>query len=470
MSELEDKILEMRADGNGTGDIASALGTSWNYVEEVESNSKILNTLISEMYFSVRIRNVLSRLSNINTLKDLVGLSQDYLLSCRNFGANSLNEIRYRLSERGLKLKEDATPRGLVKPRDVLSEKIRELAKEGLTIKEIAERLETSYSYVRALKSSEGIEVKRAVRRRPEIDSLIEESKIKTLKGIGDKVRITGEAVRQYMKRNDLYDDWRIYKEIREEDEAASLVAEEKRKNLIGNIVGAVLRRAYENETDWATRKAFEYLSANPRTTYSFDRLEKVFRVYQKAKEKGKKLSLNEIKEKSKAGFWFAGIGKILHRVGLEPMHGSRENRGRLSDEEKKAIKRAGRIKMPVSDLAYFIGLENHNVSQNFLRWHVKRQKVKCAIKPFGLVGLVGGDRKYLPYRLASQIYEARDAGYFREFSRNEMAGFFDTSHEVVGYALAEEDKIAPKISRALKTIFPNRRSAKPYKMKSDRL
>jgi DNA-directed RNA polymerase subunit alpha len=57
------------------------------------------------MEFSVRARRALDSL-RVLTLGDLVAKTETELLSCRNFGQTSLNEVRQRLAEFGLELRE----------------------------------------------------------------------------------------------------------------------------------------------------------------------------------------------------------------------------------------------------------------------------------------------------------------------------------------------------------------------------
>ena len=69
-------------------------------------NEGLLATPVSQIEFSVRARKALERLG-INSLGDLAAKSEPELLACRNFGQTSLNEIRRRLAEYGLRLRED---------------------------------------------------------------------------------------------------------------------------------------------------------------------------------------------------------------------------------------------------------------------------------------------------------------------------------------------------------------------------
>jgi len=71
--------------------------------ENVESNDDIT---IKDLEFSVRSRNCLE-IGNIKTLGQLADVSIDELMQIKNFGKKSLTEIREKLSQYGLKLKDD---------------------------------------------------------------------------------------------------------------------------------------------------------------------------------------------------------------------------------------------------------------------------------------------------------------------------------------------------------------------------
>ena len=66
----------------------------------------LLSRTIADMDFSVRARKCMSRLG-ITTVGDLTSRTPDELLSARNFGVTSLNEIRQKLGEIGAKLRND---------------------------------------------------------------------------------------------------------------------------------------------------------------------------------------------------------------------------------------------------------------------------------------------------------------------------------------------------------------------------
>lgn len=77
------------------------------YDEEISKKqgkeSEVLNIPISDFELSVRSKNCLEKM-NIRTLRDLTRISEIDLLSFKNFGETSLNEIKAILSQKGLRL------------------------------------------------------------------------------------------------------------------------------------------------------------------------------------------------------------------------------------------------------------------------------------------------------------------------------------------------------------------------------
>jgi DNA-directed RNA polymerase subunit alpha len=77
------------------------------YDEDLERKedrlNQILRTPITDFELSVRARNCLNKM-NIVTLGDLVKLTEQELLSYKNFGETSLNEIKEILSSKNLRL------------------------------------------------------------------------------------------------------------------------------------------------------------------------------------------------------------------------------------------------------------------------------------------------------------------------------------------------------------------------------
>jgi DNA-directed RNA polymerase subunit alpha len=65
-----------------------------------------VNRPISDLNLSVRARKAMVRLG-LNTIGEMIRKTGDELLECKNFGVTSLNEVRSKLSELGLKLRGD---------------------------------------------------------------------------------------------------------------------------------------------------------------------------------------------------------------------------------------------------------------------------------------------------------------------------------------------------------------------------
>ncbi len=86
-SQLGEKV---HSPSRGTGGIDAVLDSK-------------LNMSLAELKLSVRASNCLES-EGINTVRDLVQLTEDQLLEVRNFGDTTLNEVRDRLLEMGLRL------------------------------------------------------------------------------------------------------------------------------------------------------------------------------------------------------------------------------------------------------------------------------------------------------------------------------------------------------------------------------
>jgi DNA-directed RNA polymerase subunit alpha len=99
---------------------------------------EVLNTPISDFELSVRSKNCLERM-NIRTLRDLTMVTEEELLSFKNFGETSLSEIKIVLSQKGLRigqgLEEQKGLYPLTRPREEL-----ELIKSPIFVLELSAR------------------------------------------------------------------------------------------------------------------------------------------------------------------------------------------------------------------------------------------------------------------------------------------------------------------------------------------
>jgi DNA-directed RNA polymerase subunit alpha len=73
--------------------------------KEEDGMDKVLEMAIEELEFSVRSYNCLKR-ANINTIGELTEKTEDEMMKVRNLGKKSLEEVKSKLAERGLSLKE----------------------------------------------------------------------------------------------------------------------------------------------------------------------------------------------------------------------------------------------------------------------------------------------------------------------------------------------------------------------------
>ena len=71
--------------------------------QQAETRNRLLETPVSEFELSVRARNCLKKMQ-IHTLGDLLRLTEAELLSYKNFGETSLNEIKALLAKKSLRL------------------------------------------------------------------------------------------------------------------------------------------------------------------------------------------------------------------------------------------------------------------------------------------------------------------------------------------------------------------------------
>ena len=89
----------------------AAASLTMYYDEELKRRenrwAQLLSTPITELQFSVRVRNALGKL-DAHTLGDLITRTEEELMGCANFGETSLKELKEVLGQRGLALAQPA--------------------------------------------------------------------------------------------------------------------------------------------------------------------------------------------------------------------------------------------------------------------------------------------------------------------------------------------------------------------------
>ena len=85
---------------------AAAEEPEQDLAEPSADEQELLSMPITELNLSVRARKCTTKLG-INLISELVRRTAEDLMECKNFGVTSLNEVREKLAERGLKLRGD---------------------------------------------------------------------------------------------------------------------------------------------------------------------------------------------------------------------------------------------------------------------------------------------------------------------------------------------------------------------------
>ncbi len=270
---------------------------------------------------------------------------------------------------------------------------------------------------------------------------------------------VSTQAIDCYIRKRGLHDFW---KEKRREakyearrnkgKEARDLVREGKEardlvRGAVLGVVGYLLRK--EGYCDLAVEKTTSYFRSK-RSNYRIRDLANIFQRYKDAPKAGRKFSLYELAKETEISF--VQVGKILNFSNLKPMvRGYHKEVERLNEKQKLMIQRAFHIEMSTHDLAYFVGVSPWVVVNRF-----RKQAGKGKIEI-----IYPGNKKEgtLKYRMASEIYEARDAG----FNREEICELTGCNETILEYALEYERKISSEIVRALRKIYDRKDVDRPY-------
>lgn len=282
--------------------------------------------------------------------------------------------------------------------------------------------------------------------RNPKIDELVPQGL--TLEMMHEMVGLSKERVRQYLKLSGQHDLW---KTARKESLAKGVPGESEKNEVIGDLVGLITQIAYSRASE-AERKTYEYLTGGRRSRrMSWEKLTSLFDEYFRLKDSKEKVSLKGLEKES--GISFTQVGMILRAVNLEPLHGKRE-RHITPEWKKQAIRRAFNLDVNTFDLAYFLELPNHVVYQNL------RMMGDRPLRPVFITEPPPESCfPVLNYRLASQVYEARDAG----FTIEETVELLDTRKRVVDYLLEKENIVSSKIVEILGVLYPDEKITTPY-------
>ena len=151
------------------------------------------------------------------------------------------------------------------------------------------------------------------------------------------------------------------------------------------------------------------------------------------------------------SGISLTYVGRILKEVGLEPMYPSIKRKLQTREKIKMIIK-AFKLEMSIADIAYFIEVPVHVVKYRFKKIGERPDFIQERMKSYHLK--IGAP---ITYRLASQIYGARDLG----FNEQETSQLLDTNEAIVNYVLRNK-YLEEKITKQLAIMYNVDR---PYKL-----
>lgn len=104
LSEIRDMLSSKGLTLGMLSDAASIEEPAFEPIEPSADEQAIFAASITEINLSVRARKCMTKLG-ISTIGELLRRTGEDLMECKNFGVTSLNEVREKLSERGLRLR-----------------------------------------------------------------------------------------------------------------------------------------------------------------------------------------------------------------------------------------------------------------------------------------------------------------------------------------------------------------------------
>ncbi len=344
--------------------------------------------------------------------------------------------------------------------KDQKLETIQTALDEGVpSLEEICEKTHLKPRGLRTFCKSNDIELPSSLmpyRCKPNMDKVIDRGGTQEEIGIagGYPKKTAREIARQYLHNSGQYEDWT---KKREEAKLAKKSEPEQRMQLHERLVYILKMWVIElaKKESWAHQKAFEYLMSyklNRSTNYKPEMLLELFQNYEKAKKSGKNQSLRELGKP----FMLhpTGVGRVFKVEGLKPMYGNLQRQSKQFYSKRRIlIPKMISMGMKYSQIEYFLDISSTMIFYNKRKRDIKIKKVK---RDFTQIGYY-----HLTYRLASQIYGAQAAG-FEEYK--DISELFDTSSEIVSYAITHKNEIAPKLVKLFRMAYDDAQYDKPYK------
>ena len=270
-----------------------------------------------------------------------------------------------------------------------------------------------------------------------------------TLEEIGDVLDLSRERIRQHVNELGIHEEWRAaraQRKVRVKKEYE--VLETGRERLV-TVLDLRMQQLAE-QAGWATQKALEAVRSLSYTTHSISDYIGLFNAYQKAKESGRRTSLEELGKPY--GLRASSVGRILERVGAEPLTWKSRTHNRcVSSKIYQAIERGVRLHLRISDLAYFLDLDLNNIAARIAAREMYRSPEKEGISVEGRRGTRRVSLKYV-----SLVYEAADCG-FNETEIDELLNYERKKvllRSQISFLLTQRGSVEKRVISTLKELY----------------
>ncbi|MBS3089918.1 hypothetical protein J4461_03510 [Candidatus Pacearchaeota archaeon] len=266
---------------------------------------------------------------------------------------------------------------------------------------------------------------------------------------------VSREMVNIYIRATGQYNYWKACKEKRRK--RGKLLKEfnlEDRSNIIIYLKNLIEESLASDSVPWEEKMAAIcilkrkriILNGREHKNIPSRNIVRLFRIYKKGMDEGKKYTLNEMSQKS--GLHSASESRnLLGRVGLKALNATRTN-NRYSESVKKALRNSADLPISDSDLAYFLGIKDSPMQQYRGNSPFNENRT---IRP--------GNMKAISYEKASKIYEAIDAG----FTLEETAEYSNSQLKAVNYVLENRSELEKILINVLHRLYPERNIINPY-------
>jgi hypothetical protein len=286
------------------------------------------------------------------------------------------------------------------------------------------------------------------MQRHPERDILINAGY--SLPYMEKTLRLSHQAILFYMRRSGQHAHWKELRkrvELGEELETPWILPARDAQQLITQLSRIAIQRGYEES--WAHGKTVEYMMAIPYwapNRMPGARLLEVFQSYERHMHK--EFPLNKVEKE--VGICTTQLHRMLKKVDVSCKTKTYEKKD-LRIEDVLFAREQG---MSYNDIEYFSGC-NATAVRNRVEKIFPNVPHNTGIRRM----TIDGKLAVLTYRLASQIYEARDLA----FSNEDIASLCNTPVPLVEFALDKRREIAPSICTVLRRLYSGIAITGPY-------